>query len=98
MNFSQAGGSFRLEKAGVWWSSMPMNHRVQYSSFVENQTFIENRWDKNWGDRINELVFIGQNLDKDQMLSDLQHCLINEREKELFDKKQSFEDPFPKNI
>ena len=98
LNFSQAGGSFRLEKAGVWWCSMPMNHRVQYSSFTENQTFIESRWDKNWGDRINELVFIGQNLDKNQMLADLQHCLINEREKELLDKKQSFEDPFPKNI
>lgn len=98
LNFSQAGGSFRLEKAGVWWCSMPLSRRVQYSSFAENQSFIEKRWDKNWGDRINELVFIGQNLDKDQMLSDLQHCLINETEKELFDKKQSFEDPFPKDI
>lgn len=98
LNFSQAGGSFRLEKAGVWWCSMPLSHRMQYSSFAENQIFIEKRWDKNWGDRINELVFIGQNLDKDQMLSDLKHCLINEREKELFDKKQSFEDPFPKDI
>ena len=75
-----------------------MNHRVQYSSFAENQEFIESRWDKNWGDRINELVFIGQNLDKDQMVSDLQYCLINEQEKELFDQKQTFDDPFPKNI
>jgi len=98
LNFSQAGGSFRLEKAGVWWSSMPMNHRVQYSSFTENQKFIESRWDKNWGDRINELVFIGQNLDKNQMLSDLQDCLINDKEKDMFDQKLTFEDPFPENI
>lgn len=98
LNFSQAGGSFRLEKAGVWWCSMPMSHRIRYASFAENQHFIENRWDRNWGDRINELVFIGQNLDKDQIVADLQGCLINDREKELFDKKQSFEDPFPKNI
>ncbi|MDW9379172.1 GTP-binding protein [Chryseobacterium sp. JV558] len=98
LNFSQAGGSFRLEKAGVWWGSMPMNQRVQYSSFIENQEFIESRWDKNWGDRINELVFIGQNLDKDQMVSDLQQCLINEQEKKLLEQKIPFEDPFPKNI
>lgn len=98
LNFSQAGGSFRLEKAGVWWCSMPMSHRMQYSSFAENQDFIESRWDKNWGDRINELVFIGQNLDKDQMLSDLNACLINNLEKELFEQKRTFEDPFPKNI
>jgi len=98
LNFSQAGGSFRLEKAGVWWCSMPLNQRVQYSSFAENQKFIESRWDKNWGDRINELVFIGQNLDKDQMLLHLQHCLINDKEKEMFDQDMMFEDPFPKNI
>ncbi|AZB26424.1 GTP-binding protein [Chryseobacterium bernardetii] len=98
LNFSQAGGSFRLEKAGVWWSSMPMSHRVQYASFVENQEFIESRWDKYWGDRINELVFIGQYLDKEQILQDLSICLINDQEKELFDQKIDFEDPFPQHI
>lgn len=98
LNFSQAGGSFRLEKAGVWWSSMPMSHRAQYASFIENQEFIESRWDKNWGDRINELVFIGQYLDKEQILQDLTACLINEHEKELFDRKAEFEDPFPQHI
>lgn len=99
LNFSQAGGSFRLEKAGVWWSSMPMSHRVQYPSFLENQEFIESRWDKNWGDRINELVFIGQHLNKEQILQDLTDCLINDDyEKELFDRKANFEDPFPEHI
>lgn len=98
LNFSQAGGSFRLEKAGVWWSSMPLNHRVQYSSFIENQAFIESRWDKHWGDRINELVFIGQDLNKEQILQDLSKCLINDDEKELFDQKANFEDPFPQHI
>lgn len=98
LNFSQAGGSFRLEKAGVWWSSMPMSHRAQYASFIENQEFIESRWDKNWGDRMNELVFIGQYLDKEQIVQDLTACLISDREKELFDRKAHFEDPFPQHI
>ncbi|MGE8554937.1 MAG: GTP-binding protein [Chryseobacterium jejuense] len=98
LNFSQAGGSFRLEKAGVWWSSMPMSHRAQYASFIENQEFIESRWDKNWGDRINELVFIGQDLDKEQILQDLTACLISDHEKELFDRKAEFKDPFPQHI
>ncbi|KMQ61632.1 hypothetical protein ACM46_16720 [Chryseobacterium angstadtii] len=98
LNFSQAGGSFRLEKAGVWWSSMPMSHRVQYASFAENQEFIESRWDAIWGDRINELVFIGQHLDQEQIEKDLQDCLINTLEKEAFDQGKSFEDPFPQHI
>ncbi len=98
LNFSQAGGSFRLEKAGVWWCSMPMNQRVQYESFMENQSYIEERWDKNWGDRINELVFIGQDLDKEQMLHDLESCLITELEAKMMKEGRSFEDPFPQNI
>ncbi|MBL3547794.1 GTP-binding protein [Chryseobacterium sp. KMC2] len=96
LNFSQAGGSFRLEKAGVWWCSMPMNQRLDYNSFAENQEFIESRWDKNWGDRINELVFIGQDINKDQMVQDLQDCLIND--KELLSQQQNFQDPFPEHI
>ncbi|MBV8327232.1 GTP-binding protein [Chryseobacterium sp.] len=98
LNFSQAGGSFRLEKAGVWWCSMPLSHRVQYGAFAENQEFIESRWDKNWGDRINELVFIGQHLDKEQMQQDLQDCLIDNKEEKLFNQKKKFQDPFPDNI
>ncbi len=98
LNFSQAGGSFRLEKAGVWWCSMPMNQRVQYESFMENQSYIEERWDKNWGDRINELVFIGQDLDKEQMLHDLESCLITELEAKMMKEGRNFEDPFPQNI
>lgn len=98
LNFSQAGGSFRLEKAGVWWCSMPMSQREMYSSFSENKTFIESKWDKTWGDRTNEMVFIGQDLNKDQMILDLEKCLLKDNEKYMFDQKISFEDPFPKNI
>ncbi|KFF74624.1 hypothetical protein HX13_11120 [Chryseobacterium sp. P1-3] len=98
LNFSQAGGSFRLEKAGVWWGSMPMSSRVQYASFIENQEFIESRWDKNWGDRINELVFIGQNLDHDQIRTALSHCLITDQEENLWNAGMVFEDPFPEEI
>lgn len=98
LNFSQAGGSFRLEKAGVWWCSMPLNHRVQYPSFIQNQEFIESRWDKDWGDRVNELVFIGQDLDKEKMLGDLESCLLTDDEKSVFENGIHFQDPFPENI
>lgn len=98
LNFSQAGGSFRLERAGVWWCSMTMNERAMYASFAENQEFIESKWHKIWGDRMNELVFIGQDLDKEEMQADLEKCLLKDNEKYMFDQKISFEDPFPQNI
>lgn len=98
LNFSQAGGSSRLEQAGVWWCSMPFEERMRYPSFADNREMIENRWDKQWGDRMNELVFIGQNLNKQQIIADLENCLITKSEEELFGKNTNFKDPFPVNL
>ncbi len=94
-NFSQAGGSFRLERAGVWWCSMPYAERTRYASFVENQAYIESKWSKQWGDRINELVFIGQDIEKEQMILELEACLLQDDEIYMFEKNIRFIDPFP---
>lgn len=98
LNFSQAGGSSRLEKAGVWWCSMPYADRIRHQSFVDNRTYIESKWSKQWGDRMNELVFIGQDIEKEKMIADLENCLLQENEQYLFDNKLAIADPFPKNI
>jgi G3E family GTPase len=98
LNFSQAGGSSRLEKAGVWWASMPFSERIQYASFVENKDYIESKWNKTWGDRINEIVFIGQNIDKEIITADLERCLLQDEEQIQFDNKIKFVDPFPVEI
>ncbi|KHJ36809.1 putative metal chaperone YciC [Pedobacter glucosidilyticus] len=79
-NFSQAGGSSRLEGAGVWWTSMPFAERIKYPDYLENKDYIENKWDKRFGDRLNELVFIGQDMDKEQILKDLETCLTTDQE------------------
>lgn len=98
INFSQAGGSSRIERAGVWWVSMPYGDRIQYPSFVQNKDYIESKWSKQWGDRMNELVFIGQDIDKEQMTKELEACLLQPNEFYLFDTKMKFADPFPLNI
>lgn len=98
INFSQAGGSSRIERAGVWWDSMPYGDRIRYAAFVDNKAFIEGKWHKTWGDRLNELVFIGQEIDKDEMVAELEACLLQEAEIALYEKGITWEDPFPKNI
>lgn len=98
LNFSQAGGSSRLERAGVWWCSMPFSERMRYASFIHNKNLIEERWSKQWGDRMNELVFIGQDIDKKKMIAKLEKCLLQDNEQYLFDKNIKFNDPFPKDI
>lgn len=98
LNFSQAGGSSRLETAGVWWISMSYFERIQFESYVANKDYIESRWSKQWGDRMNELVFIGQDINEKKIMLDLEKCLLQEDEFYLFDKNILFEDPFPTNI
>lgn len=98
INFSQAGGSSRLERAGVWWASMPFKERMNYQAFIDNQDYIESRWSEQWGDRMNELVFIGQNIEEEKMIGDLEKCLLQEEEQVAFDQGSPFADPFPEGI
>lgn len=95
LNWSQAGGSLRAESAGVWWASMPFSERICYVAYVENQQMIEKRWDKRFGDRMNELVIIGQDLEQIQIQTELEKCLCSESELQLFENGEAFDDPFP---
>ena len=98
INFSQAGGSSRIERAGVWWASMTLDERTNYQSFIDNREFIESKWSEQWGDRMNELVFIGQDIEKEKMISDLEKCLLQDKEQYMFENKLSFIDPFPQEM
>jgi G3E family GTPase len=98
ISFSQAGGSSRIERAGVWWISMPFSERINYPSFLDNQKYIEDKWDSIWGDRLTELVFIGQDLNKEIIITDLENCLLTEKEIVDFNNKVEFKDPFPSDI
>lgn len=97
-NFSQAGGSSRLESAGVWWSSMPYAERLRYPDFVHNREMIEDGWTADFGDRKVELVFIGQHLDKEQLYNDLNACLLTDEEVKQYRLGFAFADPFPQHI
>lgn len=80
INWSQAGGSMKAEGAGVWWASMPLSERMTFNNFVEFQDIIEERWTANFGDRLNELVFIGQKIKETEILNQLKKCLCTEDE------------------
>jgi G3E family GTPase len=95
ISFSQAGGSSRIERAGVWWVSMTFQERIQYPSFIENKDYIEGKWDVIWGDRQTELVFIGQDLNKEELSKALNECLLTYPEIPMFHQGYVFEDPFP---
>lgn len=85
--WSSAGGSCKADSAGVWWASMHFTERINYASFAENKDQIESRWDALFGDRKIELVFIGQHIDKQEMIAELENCLLTELEIKAWEKQ-----------
>jgi G3E family GTPase len=95
LSWSQAGGSLKAEPVGVWWTSMPFKERTRYPSYIENQEYIESKWDKNFGDRMNELVIIGQDLDKELIQYEMENCLLDSYELADFLNGEKFKDNWP---
>lgn len=93
--WGQAGGSLRADSAGVWWSSMPFQKRAQFLSFLENQELIEAEWDATFGDRKNEIVFIGQAMDEQSIRNHLDACLATDTEIESNRWREGYEDEWP---
>lgn len=93
--WSQAGGSLKADSAGVWWSSMPFEKRIQQLAFVENQEYIESDWDGTFGDRKSEIVFIGRNMNEPLIRFHLDACLSTHGELTTYKWKKGYQDDWP---
>jgi len=93
-NWSQAGCSVLLEPAGFWWASAPED---AWPDDEEVLAEINSRMvHEKYGDRQQELVFIGQNLDQEQVTRLLNQCLLTQEEYELGPPSWNYlEDPMP---
>lgn len=90
--WSQAGGMARYGYGGMFWQATP---KSQWPSDPEYLASIEKTWCEPFGDRRQELVFIGQNLDKTAMLQALDDCLLSEEQAALgLEYWQTLTDPF----
>jgi G3E family GTPase len=95
LTWSQAGGSLRYEVIGSWWVAKPLHERLKNPFYLENQELVEGAWDNLWGDRKQELVFIGQQIDPQLIAQALERCLLRDWEVEDFKEGVAFTDPFP---
>jgi G3E family GTPase len=91
---SLAGAICRADVMGHWWAAMPKERWPEDPEWTRR---LRAKWEEGWGDRRQELVFIGQNLDEAGIRAALDECLVGPRDPRKFDPKafKSLPDPFP---
>lgn len=76
-SLSQAGPSIRFGPSGYWISALPEEERT---AILEEDADALTHWDDTYGDRINQVVFIGIDMDRDGILTSLDACLLTDAE------------------
>ncbi len=90
-SWSQAGRQTHMKLVGRWWAAVPRERWPDTPAMDEN---LKLNWHEPYGDRRQELVFIGQRLDKEKMTTGLNACLMTEAEMENLANLDLL-DPFP---
>ena len=72
--FEQAGRQIGLKNAGQWYATMPED---ELKPLLEREEGLRNDWDDTYGDRMQKIVFIGQNMDKTTIKEQLDMCLTD---------------------
>ncbi|KAL9183687.1 hypothetical protein ACHAXT_004543 [Thalassiosira profunda] len=83
MYWSHAGKHFGLKEAGSWWASMGKEamKTVFESNMAEYERIIrEDFVSGEWGDRRQEIVFIGANIDEQGIRDALDDCLCTDEQ------------------
>jgi G3E family GTPase len=89
---SMAGALVRTEKRGLWWSAAPKEYWPEDPSWYKS---MQPYFDSTWGDRRQELVFIGCDpMDQEALTRDLDACLVP-APAFLPDMWSTLPDPFP---
>lgn len=91
--WSQAGGSAEYRPVGFWWAAAP---KSGWPDDEEICNSIMKDWQKPYGDRRQQLVYIGQSLAKEEMMEALRKCLLDDRELAMGPEAwKKYRDPFP---
>ncbi|MEM9352303.1 MAG: GTP-binding protein [Planctomycetota bacterium] len=95
--WAHAGVSVQLNPAGLWWAAAPDDEWPEDTP--ENAELLEDirsEFDDPFGDRRQEIVFIGIEMDRPVIESMLEDCLLTDEELAFGpDRWVDFEDPLP---
>ncbi len=89
--WSQAGGACQYEAGALWWAAVPKERWPEEGD--EILTDIRQQWQEPFGDRRQEIVIIGQNLEQAALTAMLDASLLSDLEMSQPD-WDHFTDPF----
>lgn len=73
--FEQAGRQKQISEAGLWYATLP---EADIKRLMEQEPGLMRDWDEKYGDRMQKIVFIGKDMDKEQLVKELDACLEKE--------------------
>ncbi|WP_156383747.1 zinc metallochaperone GTPase ZigA [Methylobacterium sp. Leaf456] len=91
--FSLAGAVAHVGAMGFWWAAVPRRRWPEEEVFRERLHAV---WSETWGDRRQELVFIGRDMDRAAIQAALDACLVGAEEARFEPEAyRHLPDPFP---
>ena len=70
--FEQAGRQFNITNAGQWYATMAKD---ELDNFMAQNPGLQRDWDEKYGDRMQKIVFIGQDMNRKDIETALDNCL-----------------------
>ena len=70
--FEQAGKQKSIKESGLWYATAPAD---ELAELMKQEPGLMRDWDPEYGDRMQKIIFIGQKMDKEQIIKLLDDCL-----------------------
>ena len=90
--FSLAGSLSSVKPLGTWWAAVPQDRWPDHGGA---RAYITQHWAEPWGDRRQEIVFIGAGIDWPALKARLDMCLVPAVATTGPDNLPDYKDPFP---
>ena len=90
---SQAGAIVRTEGLGFWWANVPADRWPDDPFWRQS---LKKNWNELYGDRRQEIVFIGTDMDQDAIKARLDACLVAGKPGMQIEEWARLADPFPR--